>query len=409
LARSRAGRSGFTLVELMVAMCGGLFLSLAVMALTRDFSRFSMQQMRISNATLAGANGFDRLVNDLARTGYLVTPNINSDPRVCNRPIAGWPALLGQLRALTLNTTGASAANTEVSRAGITPMSVTIAGALDMGEELTITAVSVTGGQNMVGIRVDTPAAARIGLSATNPANNATILGNIFLPGGVGRAIRISQNDGLEQYAVVAAINQNPLQLQLAAIPAIQYRANASATQCGVLGHCTGCTVNVINFVRYELRSLNAAPGAYAELFNASAESNLPYEAGRVELMRDELDPGGTVLAGTSELVAEYATDLQFTIIQATGPNNPTLFNPLPAAINGTYPSTQLIRGIRARLAVRSREADRGADVFGAAPGQYRISLQGSGGTSAAQYGFARVRSLQADVAVRNLEGANWN
>lgn len=408
--RARHGRSGFTLVELMVAMTGGLFLSLAVMALSRDFSRFSLQQMRISNATLASANGFDRMVNDLARAGHLVTPNIEFDPRVCNKPVSGWPSSLGQLRAVVLNTAGTSVANTEVSRAGITPMSITIAGALDMAEELTITAISSTNNQNFVGIRVDTPAAARIGLSAlpAKAASNAAILGNIFLPGGVGRAIRISQNDGLEQYAVVTAINQNPLQLQLATTPAIQFRANANAAQCGVLGHCTGCTVNVINFVRYEMRSLVAAPGDYALLFAASADANLPYEAGRVELMRDELTPAGTVLAGTSELVAEYATDLQFTISQATSPTIRNLITPAPAAINATYPSTQLIRGIRARLSVRSREADRGSDVVGAATGQYRIQLTGSGGSSPEQYGFARIRSLQADVALRNTEGANW-
>ena len=40
---------GFTLVELMVAMTGGLFLSIVVFALSRDASRFYQRESRIAN------------------------------------------------------------------------------------------------------------------------------------------------------------------------------------------------------------------------------------------------------------------------------------------------------------------------------------------------------------------------
>jgi hypothetical protein len=56
------------------------------------------------------------------------------------------------------------------------------------------------------------------------------------------------------------------------------------------------------------------------------------------------------------------------------------------------------------RLSVRSREPDREVDVYGAtATDLYRIGL-GPGGTAP----FARVRTLQSDVAFRNLEKHNW-
>jgi len=56
------------------------------------------------------------------------------------------------------------------------------------------------------------------------------------------------------------------------------------------------------------------------------------------------------------------------------------------------------------RLSVRSREADREADILpgpGVAAGFYRIGL-GPDGTAP----FARVRTVQADIALRNQMGA---
>ncbi|HEY6080884.1 MAG TPA: prepilin-type N-terminal cleavage/methylation domain-containing protein [Polyangiaceae bacterium] len=403
--RPRTASAGFTLVELMVAMTGGLFLSLAVMALSRDFSKFSQQSIRVSNATLASANGFERLSGDLARAGHLASPNITSDPRVCNRPTAAWPAGLQQMRAIVLGTNPSELANTELEDVDPAPMSITIAGALDMTEELTATVISSLNGVTSVGIRVTTPAASRIGLKEGDNALNTTLLQAIFVPGGVGRAIRIAQNDGLEQYAVVAAVQQNPLRLVLAPNPAVSFRTNANAAQCGVLGLCTGCGINVVNFVRYRLRPLLTGSVDYQQLRTASQAAGLPYEAGRVELVRDELTPDGvTVINGTEELVAEYATDLQFVVSQLEP--GLTLSNPVAATINNTYPSTHLLRGVRARFSTRSREADRTADVAGASAGQYRIRLPLGAGSNPVPY--ARVRSLQADISLRNLEGSNW-
>ena len=74
----------------------------------------------------------------------------------------------------------------------------------------------------------------------------------------------------------------------------------------------------MINFVRYELRPMVADP-AYAELYRASGiDGGLPYEGGRVELVRTELSPAGEPILTTREIISEYAVDLQFTAVQAT-------------------------------------------------------------------------------------------
>jgi Tfp pilus assembly protein PilW len=79
------GVRGFTLVELMVALSGGLFLSAVVFALSRDTTRFYQQETRVASATLAGLVGFERLKSDIQRAGYLSTPNIQTDPRILVR------------------------------------------------------------------------------------------------------------------------------------------------------------------------------------------------------------------------------------------------------------------------------------------------------------------------------------
>jgi hypothetical protein len=411
VAAARAGRAGFTLVELMVAMTGGLFLSIVVFALSRDATRFYQQETRVANATLSGVTGFERLANDIARAGHLVTPNINADPRVCNRPTGSWPARLQNLRAITINTDVTQLAGTEIAAAGGTPMAIEIAGALDMVEELSIAQVGPNGGSNAVFIRLDTPAASRLGL-VNDPgqmgANRDRLLA-LLMPNNIGRTVRITQIDGMEQYAVVSGVQTAPsLNITLANDPALAIRTSAAGTaQCGILGNQTGGSLSVVNIVRYELLPLvGDTSGPYADLFRASGvDGGLPYESGRVELVRTELSPAGAPITATREIISEYAVDLQFSAIAATSPVNPTPIPVAAASLTNTYPFTQLVRGIHARLSVRSREADRLGDVTGAGgSGMYRFQVA-AGGTGPQ---FARVRTFQSDIALRNLEGANW-
>jgi hypothetical protein len=405
------GQTGFTLVELMVAMTGGLFLSIVVFALSRDATRFYQQETRVANATLSGVTGFERLFSDISRAGHLVTPNIDADPRVCNRPASAWPDLLENLRAINIDTNHAQIDATEVGKAGLTPMAIEIAGALDVTEELTIAQIGPSATGYAVYIRLDTPAASRLGLvnDAAAAEANKNRLESLLLPDGNARAVRITQIDGMEQYALVAAVESQPdLHITLAAQPALAFRTSAAgAVQCGIQGFNTGGTLNVVNFVRYELRSMTS-DSAYAELFKASqVDGGLPYESGRVELIREELSPAGSAIASTREIVSEYAIDLQFSLIGATSATDRTLIPVDVVNVNATYNSTQLLRGVHARLSVRSREADRSADVsgVGGSAALYRIPLAVGGSQSAP---YARVRTFQSDIPLRNLEGANW-
>src|SRR5262245_4294750 len=79
---------GFTLIELMVAITAGLFVAIAAFALARQGSRFFQQEARIANAQFSATLGFDRLRADIARAGFLSSPNIQRDPFRCGSTAA---------------------------------------------------------------------------------------------------------------------------------------------------------------------------------------------------------------------------------------------------------------------------------------------------------------------------------
>ncbi len=397
--------SGFTLVELMVAMTGGLFLSIVVFALSRDASRFYQRESRVANATLAGLSGFERLSADVARAGHLATPNIQQDPHVCNRPAT--PALLATLRSLVVENGSAAVAGTELATAGIQPQGIVIAGALNTAEVLITSSIAPDGaGGWQISVNLNTPAASRLGLVAT--ADNKTVMESIFLSGATGRIVRLRAN-GMDQYGVVQSVATSPgsALVNLQSAPALQ-RLTAGGAQCGIDNLGEGYALSVIDVVRYNIRSM-VADATYAKLFAASGlgtgggPAALPYEANRAELVRVELDPSGAEIAATREIVAEYAVDLQVNAWGATSATDPALVRVNGVTISNTYASTQWLRGVHLRFSVRSREADRDGPIGGGNGDIYRIGLGTSGDAP-----YARVRTLQSDIPLRNLENGNW-
>jgi type II secretory pathway pseudopilin PulG len=420
--RRRARTRGFTLVELMVAMTGGLFLAIVVFALSRDAARFYQREGRVANATMSGLSGFERLSSDVARAGHLATPNIQQDPHVCNLPQANWPAMLQRLRALVVETDPTPVSGTEIAAAHAlspsmpTPQGIVIAGALNTPEELYTSSVNNTGGVWQVYLNLSTPSAARVGLSpaATATATNLAAMKLIFIAGQTtGRIIRLRWL-GMDQYAVVAGVFATPglAWVTLAQAPALQTHT-AGGSQCGIDSLSTGMALSVIDLVRYNIRKMTADPN-YVSLYKASGlgsgggPSTAPFEDGRAELVRAELDAAGQEIPTTREIVGEYAVDLQFSGWGATTSVNRTVI-PVTVAIDQTYTGTQLLRGMHVRLSVRSREADREAPIVsgtgGVASDIYRYPLVDPVSHSTS---YARVRTLQSDIALRNLENSNW-
>jgi prepilin-type N-terminal cleavage/methylation domain-containing protein len=413
---SRASR-GFTLVELMVALTAGLFVSIIVFMLARDGARFYQGETRVANATLAGVMGFERLRSDLSRAGFMSSPNIRRDPSVCGDPAgdASWPLELGRMASLRIDTP--PAATSALSDNGRDPDRIVLSGSYSAVDEFPMWGVTDTGSYYAVALQPQIGELGRMGYAAMSPADQAALLSSIF---GVGRALRIVDPSGKAQYGTIKGVvgGASP-EVDLSETPILHFRG-ASSTTCGLSSNDTGY-VNVVNFVQYQIESL-AGDKQYAPLYDNSD----PWDAGRTELVRQELDVTGKPIDGTEEVVAEYAVDLRFGLTVVNGFANPAdpvdpttlTYEPGNAQVlnwagdtsknNTPNQGPELVRAVRVRLSVRSRDPDRQtnvdpATVPGLAAGFYRMGL-GPNGTAP----FARVRTLQSDVSLTNQLGVMW-
>jgi len=391
------GRRGFTLVELMVALSGGLFLSAVVFALSRDTTRFYQREARVAGATFAGLVGFERLKSDIRRAGYLSTPNIQTDPLMLAPPGTGAAAMVQSLAGLRItpdtpnHASNAAFAANALAGQTLTPDQIVLSGSYTITDEFSVAEFA---GQTIF-LQVNAPSMARLGYIGATTAAQTALLSNVFQ---TGRLIRLVDRGGRVQFGSVAAVNGG-------ATPSVTLAAPLIARG----GNGTGGSVNVVNLIRYQIRDLQTeADPRWAPLYAASAGA--PGEGARTELVRDELNAAGTAIVNSSDIVAEYAVDLSFAVTgQLAGglPVAPAVFSApgdadfaaffAPAA-TGDRP--QGVRSVRVRLSVRSREADRSANISGAA-GVYRFRL-------GANEGWARVRTFQADVSLPNQAGVLW-
>ena len=420
-------KRGFTLVELMVAVTGGLFVSVIVFAMARQGTRFYQQETRVAEATLAATIGMQRLRADIGRAGYMSTPYIgstpaSSDPNLCmdyslaanNSASAGPITLLRDMRSLQFAEDTAIEGNSDIGAASIKPDKIQLSGAYQSADRYIAGVLQTNGGFLDVPLQPNIGAMGRYRYLFLSAAAQQSLLDSLFQP---GRLLRLVNEYGRIAYGLISTALRNgdvtaslPT-IKLQALPAIPLQGGAS-TVCTFSG--VGVEVNVVNFYQYRIADLRndacTTGGRLGQLYSSTAN---PADANRTELVREELNPvGGAPFANTCpEIVAEYAVDLKFEVtattattppsLLSTGPNTTDKVSDYHIAPLGKDLRPQRIRSVHARLSVRSREADRTANVPSAMTGLYRIGVGTDHKT------FARVRTLQADIAVPNHFGVN--
>jgi hypothetical protein len=392
----------------MVALSGGLFLSMVVFALARDTTRFYQSEARMATATLGGIVGFERLKSDIERAGYLSTPDIQSDQRVCTKSSSGSPLALQTLAAarVTPDTPSLSANAAFSLNAGsgqtLTPDQIVLSGSYSLTDDFP---GSVDPSGRNIYLQVNTPSMARLGYLSTSDAGvQLALLQNVF-GATAGRVLRVVDTSGQLYFGQITSVTAGPTPFVTLLAP-FPLRAGG-AIACGLRVPEMGLSLNVVNIVRYRVMDLknDTAGTNWASLFTASAGQGAPGEDTRTELVRDELQADGTTIAGSTDLVAEYAVNLDFAAIGQLTVNAPTLTTAVagtPAFLgfytsNGVGGRPQGVRSLRTRLSVRSREADRSSKIAG---DLYRFQL-----TTTA---WARVRTFQADIALPNQANIQW-
>jgi hypothetical protein len=406
----------------MVAMTGGLFVTLVVFALARDGSKFYQHESRVAEATLGSVIGFERLRNDIARAGYLTTPNIQRDGSYCgdvNNDLAAFP----QLRALSSiqisPAPDAVLANTVLRSAtpSITPHSIVLSGAFGSPDKFPNQVTDDDGSNQYVTLLTEVGPLKRLNFSQKTNQQKDALLAQLF---PARRALRFQSMDtGTFAFAVIArtAVTTFGPTIYLDRRAQLNLR-NWGPKRCSA---SLNQVLNVVNIIRYELRDVRSDSGNYPGYNLLIGESTrVPGEESRLELVREEIDAEGNIVPESREIVAEYAVDLRFSVTYVDNPLSATprlRTEPFDSAsvftvagsvlAQGATATPQSIRAVRARLSVRSREADREANVSTAAgdvaPGLYRIGLGKDGSAP-----FARVRTLQSDTFIGSHSEIRW-
>ena len=128
------------MVELLVAVTAGLFVAVGAFSLAKQGSRFFQQEARIANAQFSAVLGFDRLRADIARAGFLTTPNIQADPFFCGDKTAAEIKTLAAVRIIKDTPTVVQDAVNELA-----PEQITLSGSYASAESFPVRTVIQNG------------------------------------------------------------------------------------------------------------------------------------------------------------------------------------------------------------------------------------------------------------------------
>jgi hypothetical protein len=397
-----------------VSLSAGLVVAAAVVGLSGQATHTFNDEIRSSAAEATARTAIDRLRADLQRAAFMSTGNITRDPRIAIAPgtpnvsataKSNYPAL-ARLAGIHLYAGGSQAA-TPLSKAQneappgssggaavpLNPDAVEIAGNMTANDQFVVRNIDPPNGScQRIWLSVDSPPMYPI-FAAGTPATN---LQTTFQPivsstsGGTTTThqyfVRVADDTGHFQYVVTCATATG----MAAGTPPMPYidvdavntpilTTQQTGTNGGVGGLGAGrITVNPVMIVRWELT--NNPPAALAAALNPTGD---PY---KYDLIRSYVDAKGSVVAETTEVVAEYAVDLKlaFTVdssTDTTGANAtlPPTFTTLqfdddtnnatwaPDVSTMTSPpytyGPQRIRSTRVRLVTRTALADRSQNI----------------------------------------------
>ncbi len=467
----RSSVRAFTLIELTVSLVAGLVVAMAVAMLSHEATATFNEEVRLSasEATLRAAS--DRLRADLQRASYMSTPNIQMDPNIAttfgqvgNVP-TGSLTSLQTLQGVRLYA-GSPTQNTangltqdSVAVNNVTPSSIDLTGNFSGTDQFEVQSVATVGNCCKITLVASSPATFRM-LNANDagvPDPNADAeMQAIFAPAPTGAGTFTSRQFYVRFVDLPTNHAQylrtcNPSGTQVAGMPepvGTVIQPYVLTTACPLTGSATKmtatngniaglATVNPVQTVRWEI--VGPTPGTNPTAVpqqDKNALDNQAMEAGvdplKYDLVRSLVNTAdGTTIPETTEVIAEYAVDMEFAFSVETGDTtgaNPAIVsydfgsssNQLVADIKvanpvhgPNTPDPQRIRSVRFLLSTRAAIADRTASLpvqtagdGGGGNFMYRYCMNPSGcaGTSLVQW--ARVRTLVGEVSLPNQQQA---
>lgn len=404
--------SGFTIVELMVSITITTVVVAALYSVSRATTETFNQQQRAAEMQLRLRLAMERLRADVARAGYMATPNSEVDARVCPKP-----TVLLQPFSITRALSGTNPIPRPTDNAFVQPVTLRMLGNYTTADEYLVE--NITG--NLVHLQHRTPQwAARM---SPSEFTRVFISSDPTHP----RMIRISSPTGTMQfYRVRSGTYQAPSsatnpELILDATPTVVGDAvmMGAGAGCGIAGLGTGSTVAPVDLVEYAIRSgATMRTTTLSDLYPSDATE----AALKTDLVRSEwaIESTSVELANSAQLVGEYAVDLDATVTtdEATGVSpvsmrafawgddsniNRYAQNMMGSgSASGHFP--QRIRSVLLRLSIRDRLQD---PSFGWVARSASTVPLSRFRVYSDRLGAARVRTLTSEVVLTNLAARN--
>jgi prepilin-type N-terminal cleavage/methylation domain-containing protein len=402
---------GFTLVELMVAIAAGSLVATAAVLLSKNAVRLFQEESRISYAQVAVANGLSRIGADLEHAGRNSTKNPRTDSRVCSTGLATWPVGMQRLQPVHIELLADLPENTGNA---LRNERITIAGDIDSGDNWVMNSTLPGATGTTIILQPQSRSVRRLSALMQN-GNITPRLQEIFK---VGRILHIEGPTAdyygrIKGFVATGGAIIDSISVTLETTPTVPMQPQ-SLLPCAIKGFGSGFPVHVISRVRYEVQSVVNDPAFadYIQPINPVTGDNI-----RTELIRSELLPDDSVMAGTRELVTEYAVGMRFGLTALTitsqpdapvlerfpitdpTPNTSVFTVAGPADVVGNRP--EAVRAVQVRLSVRSRAPDRPSTLPQQAGKPYRFFISTARGAEK----FARVRNLEREFSLVNTKG----
>ncbi len=381
--RARRGRSGFTLLELMVALALGTLVIGTVYTLGGASSRAFQTQQRISQLQLSTRLAIDRVRRDVAAAGYGGMPD-SQLARSCGGP--AFPTQLVALEVFDPDLEGATAiarmpggslAAVETDRIRIignlvTSDSYLIANTGDAGANSILLQGSWHGFRRSFATEV----------TATGTTIDTDLFAQVF---PIGRLVHIQHPLGYQFVTRItgSSVDSAGRSPRLGVSPPLP----PAAGQCN-FALCVGCIISPLVGVDYVIA---AAPAGF--------ERDVQVTGANTVLLRREIDPETGAMV-SERVVLEYAVELsaEVAVDRAAVGAPPNIQWQGDVAVTRGVLSAR-IRAVRISLSARTPEIDPG---FGG-------PMRTTAGTLTGfrpfidRDGFSRVRTSMADIMLPNL------
>lgn len=387
----RSRRSGFTLLELMVALFIGAIVVVSVFTVGGASSRHFQEQQRVGTTQRSVRMAMDRLRRDIARAGYLSVPDTRSNNvRMCPTPASPRP-----VQAVWFADGASNGALDAIDRAAnaVSADQLRLTGNFSTSDNYLVRSTDATGGQ--IFLQTDWLGFRRsfvVG-SGGSAVVNVQRFQQVFAP---GRMLHIETPNGFHFMVHItgALVNSS------GTIATVNISPPLGADNPCLRGLGRGSIVAPISEVEYVI---GPATGWLVPATPAVTGPN-------TVLYRRELNmTNGSVLAGTTRPVLEWAVDFNLDFVLDTNPtprtSPPILVRRNAAAAQAPVQnSSWQVRSVIASIAARTPEQDTRfpwPDTWGSgrpttAPlNRYRVFPT--------RPGAARVRQLTTEIQAPNL------